>query len=64
MNISITSIAGFVVSHLAEYCPSWQDAKVYGTVLLHRLGNKEEIPVKESNSLRFSDVSVLWREKA
>ncbi|MDO8470500.1 MAG: GDP-mannose 4,6-dehydratase [bacterium] len=42
MNILITGITGFVGSHLAEYCLKMPDAKVYGTVFSHHLGDEME----------------------
>lgn len=42
MNILITGITGFVGSHLAEYCLKMGDAKVYGTVFSHHLGDEME----------------------
>jgi len=42
MNILITGITGFVGSHLAEYCLTKPDVKVFGTVLSHHLGDELE----------------------
>ena len=40
MKILITGITGFVGSHLAEYCLTQPDTKIYGTVLSHHLGDE------------------------
>lgn len=40
MKVLITGITGFVGSHLAEYCLSLPDVKVYGTMISHHLGNE------------------------
>lgn len=40
--VLITGITGFVGSHLAEYCLSIPDVKVYGTVFSHHLGDELE----------------------
>lgn len=40
MNILITGITGFVGSHLAEYCLSIPNTKVYGTIFSHHLGDE------------------------
>jgi len=40
MNILITGITGFVGSHLAEYCLKQENAKIYGTLLSHHLGDE------------------------
>ena len=40
MKVLITGITGFVGSHLAEYCLSKPDVKVYGTVFSHHLGDE------------------------
>jgi len=40
MNILITGITGFVGSHLAEYCLTKPDVKVFGTVFSHHLGDE------------------------
>jgi GDP-4-dehydro-6-deoxy-D-mannose reductase len=40
MKILITGITGFVGSHLAEYCLTKPDIKVYGTVFSHHLGDE------------------------
>jgi len=39
-NILITGITGFVGSHLAEYCLNQSDAKIYGTILSHHMGDE------------------------
>lgn len=38
--VLITGITGFVGSHLAEYCLSKPDLKIYGTILSHHLGDE------------------------
>lgn len=40
MKILITGIAGFIGSHLAEYCLNKKRAKVFGTVLSYSLGDE------------------------
>lgn len=40
MQILITGTTGFIGSHLAEYCLSKPEVKVYGTVLSHHLGDE------------------------
>ena len=40
MNILITGVTGFVGSHLAEYLLKNTDAKIYGTVFSHHLGDE------------------------
>ena len=40
MKILITGLTGFVGSHLAEYCLTQPDTKIYGTVFSHHLGDE------------------------
>ncbi len=72
MNILITGITGFIGSHLAEYCLSKPDLKIYGTVLSHHLGDelsrieniKDKIELLECNlTNRVAVARVLEKAK-
>lgn len=40
MRVLITGITGFVGSHLAEYCLTFPNVEVFGTILSHHLGDE------------------------
>jgi GDP-4-dehydro-6-deoxy-D-mannose reductase len=40
MRVLITGLTGFIGSHLAEYCLTQKEVKIYGTVLSHHLGDE------------------------
>jgi GDP-4-dehydro-6-deoxy-D-mannose reductase len=72
MNILITGITGFVGSHLAEYCLAQPNAKIFGTIFSHHLGDelnrvkhiKDKIELLECNLTNRVGVSrVLERSR-
>lgn len=59
--VLITGITGFVGAHLAEYCLTKPNVKVYGTVLSHHLGDELERIKHIQNKIQLLECDLTNR---
>lgn len=61
MKILITGITGFVGSHLAEYCLTMPEVKVYGTILSHHLGDEMKRIERIKDKIKLFECNLTSR---